>query len=260
MNKTAAVRSQARRAALTKAAGIATDYIATIPSNMLASSGVPGVAQLAAFSNIGGSLAGLITDPDKKKNPKTDALSFVPGVGHYRLSRRYRRVMDESNRRGAHGTANLVAEALGPVTSSIIGAGTGGVLGGILGSLKRDEFGRNKTRSGAVVGTIAGGVLPALIGSIAAGIRRKRTLDEQAAADTTGRAVAKYLVPGLSQYDSLKRLGASSHLDDKSKKTDKKEKKAAEANEAAYAAGFRKAAETLGVDPGALLRQAGYLT
>ena len=96
-------------------------------------------------------------------------------------------------------------------------------------------------------------MLPALIGSIAAGIRRKRTLEEQAKSDSKGRAVAKYLVPGLAQYDSLKRVGASSHLDDKSKKTDEKTKKAAEA---AYLDGFCKAAEALGVDPVALYKQA----
>lgn len=229
MNKTAAHRSIARRAFLTKAAGIATDYLATLPSQALAHSGIPVVSQLGALANMGGAIGGLISDPEKEKNPKTDVLSLVPGVGNYRLSQRSRRVMDESNRRGARGTANLVAEAVGPVTSSIIGAGTGGVLGGALGSLKRDAFGRTGVVPGAAVGAIAGGVLPVLIGSIAAGIRRKRTLDEQAAADTKGRAVAKYLVPGLAQYDSFKRLGASSHLDDKSKKTDKKEKKAAEA-------------------------------
>lgn len=239
-------RSAVRRAALVKSGSLATDYLATIPTTV--ATGVPLLGLPVSVASTGGSIAGLVAAPKTKHNPETDAMSVVPGVAQYRLMQRYRRVMDESNRRRAHGTANTVAEQLGGISGTLVGGGLGAAAGGGIGAL---AGGRDAAGSGALIGGIAGLTLPTIIGGIVAGIRRKRTLGEQAAADTTGRAVAKYLVPGLSTYDSLKRLGASTHLD-----KSKKEKKAAEA---AYVEGFCKAAEAAGIDPVALYKKAAPL-
>lgn len=236
-------RSAVRRAALTKSGSLATDYLATLPTTV--ATGVPLLGLPISAASTGGSIAGLVSAPKTKRNPETDAMSVIPGIAQYRLMQRYRRVMDESNRRRAHGTANVVAEQLGAIPSVLVGGGLGAAAGGGIGAL---AGGRDGAGSGAIIGGMAGLTLPVIIGGIVAGIRRKRTLGEQAAADTTGRAVAKYLVPGLGTYDSLKRLGASTHFDES-----KKEKKAAEA---AYVEGFCKAAEMLGVDPVALSKQA----
>lgn len=250
MNKLASMRSQARRVVLTKSAGLVSDYLATIPTSM--ASGIPVVGQLASLAGSGGYIGGLVADPEGDGNPATSALSVVPGVGQFRLGQRRRRVMDASNAAGASGTANLVAEHLGGLTSPLVSAAAGGLIGSGLGAA---IGGHNGARHGAGRGALAGaavGLTAPVVAAIAAAIRRKRSKQEQIASDTTGRAVAKYLVPGLAAYDSAKRLGASTHYDAK-RKGGKGEKKAAEA---AFAEGFCKAAALMGADLAALVKAA----
>lgn len=213
-------RSTARRAILEKSASLTTDWLATVPTSLL------GRTQLGILTGpavLAGHVGGLVSTPKSDKNPETDGLSVVPGVGAFRMAQRQRRVMDASNAAGQHGTANVVAEQLGGLSSGLIGAGLGAAVGGGIGA----AVNRSRIPFGAGVGAAAGAALPSVIGLLAAAVRRKRSKQEQIASDTTGRAVAKYFVPGLAAYDSAKRLGTSTHYDATAPKKGK-EKKAAE--------------------------------
>ena len=205
MQKQAEERSMARRAVLMKAAGVLSDVVAAATPGVVL--GGTGFAPAAALSDRIGNIAGLVADPEGDLNPATRGSSFIPGVGAYRLAQRKRRVADASNAKGAHGTANLVAELLGKYTSSAVGGVAGGLLGKRLGGDKRH----------AAIGAVTGAVAPLILGSLGAAISSKRTKDEQVERDSAGRAVAKYLIPGLATYDNYKRLGASSNYDEKQK-------------------------------------------
>ena len=208
-------RSALRRLALMKCAGVATDVGATIPTAVAAQ--IPLVGILPALAGAAGSIGGLVVKPKGDKNPETQATNLIPGVGQFRLAQRSRRMADMSERAGKPGIANLIAEKLGPMTSSLVGAGAG-ALGGL--GLAAAAGGDSRAKGvGAGVGAGVGVAAPLLIAALAAAIKRRRTNAEQIAADTTGRAVAKYLVPGLATYDDYKRLGASGNNDEKQKKT-----------------------------------------
>lgn len=199
-------RSILRRLALMKCAGIATDYLATVPTAV--ASNIPVLGLPISLAGMGGTAAGLLRETKGDENPKTEGKNLIPGVGSYRLAQRIRRVADQSDRAGAKGTRNLLAEVLGGLTAPIVGAGVGGLAGlGISAAT-----GSNKG-VGAGIGAGAGAALPQLIGALAAAVTKRRSRKEQTASDTSGRATAKYLVPGLGVYDYLKRLGASGNND-----------------------------------------------
>ena len=166
-------------------------------------------------------------------------LSFAPLVTANRVGRRQRMVAEESKQRGGrHPTGNLVAEQL-PGIGALSGGAAGVGVGASIGRLA----GRVHTGKGALIGAAVGGGASAasmmILAPILAAIRKRRTLDEQAAKETGGRIAAKYLVPGVASYDAWKRLGASRNLiEDKS---------------AAYRAGFLKTCGARGMDAAALV-------
>lgn len=204
-------RSILRRLALMKSAGVASDVAATLPTYF--ASQIPYLGLLPGLASMGGGIGGLVVKPKGDKNPETQATNLIPGVGQFRLAQRSRRMADMSERAGKPGIANLIAEKLGLMTSSLVGAGAG-ALGGL--GLSAAAGGDSTAKGiGAGVGAGVGVAAPLLIASLAAAIKRRRTNAEQVASDTMGRAVAKYIVPGLATYDEFKRLGASGNNDEK---------------------------------------------
>ena len=237
--KVSEARSELRRLALLKSAGVASDVGATLPTYVAGQ--IPLLGILPSLAGMGGSIGGLVVKPKGDKNPETQASNLIPGVGQFRLAQRSRRMADMSERAGKPGIANLIAEKLGPMTSSLVGAGAGALGGlGIAAAAGGDTAAKGV---GAGVGAGVGVAAPLLIAALAAAIKRRRTNAEQVASDTTGRAVAKYLVPGLATYDDFKRLGASGNND---------EKKAADVKSAASSAETVGGGAALGASAGLL--------
>jgi hypothetical protein len=185
---------------------------------------IPGIGVIGDSASTAGSLTGLLRGSDKA-NIEQDLgrsawRSAIPGYGSYRMAHRARAVADESDRRGGeHPYANLVAERLSSLTAILAGAGVGAGAGALAGDKMPTLWGgHSNVESGAIAGAGIAAVIP-LITSTVAAIRKRRTLDEQADVEGGGRALAKYVVPGLGMYDSWKRLGASrniyKHPDDK---------------------------------------------
>lgn len=128
-----------------------------------------------------------------------------------------------------HSFGNLASEVIGHTGGNAAVLGTLGLAAGPVGSLAG----------------VAAGSLGTPLGGLLALIKRRRTAAEQVAYDSSSHILKNLLVPGAGSYNMWKRIGriVGSHM----------EKKSADA---AYAAGFCKAAEAAGVDPVALYKQA----
>jgi len=197
--------------------GAVLDAVATGLSPLNA---IPYVGNIA--NSVGG-LAGVIHSGEKKDREAitkhSPAWSLLPGAGSYRMAQRSRGVADESKELGAkHPYANLVAEMIGPATSSIPGA----LLGSVIGA----NLAKGDTKAlGALLGAVAGGIIPNTVGTLSAAVTKHRSSQEQVDKETSRRAIQKYLVPGMATYDSWKRYGRSRDWDkDYAKSNDKKDK------------------------------------
>ena len=288
MNKTAAIRSQARRATLTKAAA----ELAGVDPGALCKQAAPALSEeliqrldphylargAAAYlkavdpANVGAAAgiaggAGLLGDavlPGKGKSKTRRIASGVAGAGllgggAYLASNenarnavrkavlgtlgravepfRTKMAEDRSMARRAfmkaaadHSFGNLASEVVGHTGGNAAILGTLGLAAGPVGSL---------------AGVMAGG-LGVPLGGLLALIKRRRTAAEQVAYDSSSHILKNLLVPGAGSYNMWKRIGriVGSHMEKKSADT-------------AYIEGFCKAAETLGVDPVVLYKQAG---
>lgn len=146
---------------------------------------------------------------------------------------------------GSEVAGTLLAPATGAIGGSAIGALAGGILAGIKGKSIARGAG-----AGAGLGALVGGPAGHLanFGGVLAGVlRKRRTREEQQEHD--GKSHWGNFIPGVASYNYTKRMGrVLSGVGEPDK-----EKKAAEA---AFAEGFCKAAETAGVDPVALYKQA----
>ena len=262
MNKSAAVRSQARRATLTKAA--------LAPAQVLGYAGMLGGGALASDAAMNGEQsatkrigkgvlsAGLaytghkaMTDPKWQgaiNNGAQKAVSYIRsllGGAKAAEARTEKRALD-----------NVGSEIGGTIAAPLVGgaggAGLGALVGAALAAAKGKPIGRGAGRgaaAGLAIGAPAAHV--ANIGGILAGvIRKRRTKQEQQEHDR--KSHWGNLIPGVGSYNYTKRMGrVLSGVGEPDE-----QKKAAEARDAAYVEGFCKAAEAMGVDPVALYKQA----
>ena len=176
--------------------------------------GVVGDSLAGAFgvpSGVVGDFAGMAmpvpTIQDIKKMDQNAPAAFIPGFGKARLMMRSRAVRNLLKDRADQYTvpwADWFGSSTSLLASGAAGAGIGGLAGGGRGAIV-----------GAGLGLGLGGA--ATIGSsIAALAKRRRTLEEQAAAENDGSTLARLLIPGVANYNAWKRLGASKHLSEMS--------------------------------------------
>lgn len=199
------------------------------PASEFVSSIVPGIVQEAVMPGISpivnnaGYISGLLGGPDNRQ--KGNGLNFVPGVTAYRAGNRIKtqvlRELDyikkNKQHQGARPVAHAVAEHLGALTSTLGTTGVGALLGALLSKDRGSGAG-----VGAAVG--AGASAVASLGSmIAAGVKKRRTKEEQVASDKDS-LLWKYLVPGSAVYGHLKRVGRSQGERDEDPKNKKEEK------------------------------------
>jgi hypothetical protein len=186
-----------------------------------------------------GASAGLLSD-DFKEHDSSKLKAFIPGVGGYRLGRRLSsQVKHEQEdarklgRKDVSPVAHATAERLGQLTSILASTALGGGLGAMVNKKDRGKGFRVGAGLGAGAASLAN-----LGGLIAAGVKRRRTKEEQLDADSES-TLDKYLVPGLATYGASKRMGRSQGDRDENpenkKKGDKgKEKKASALVKSAY--------------------------
>jgi len=200
--------------------------------------GIPGNALVGAIpvaGNLGLSTAALMgaalkPGPDAEEDyaGKSQHGAWIPGVSNYRMGRRRAIVAAKSKELGGtRARSNLAAEILGPLTSIATGGLAGAGIGAGLGAIGAGSDSSHPVKETALVGGALGAGAAALgmpVATLMALIKRRRTMSEQAATDTSGgRTAAKYLLPGVATYDDLKRLGASRNLiEDRAKKNDDK--------------------------------------
>lgn len=194
----------------------------------------PGGLRAGDLFNGIGDLYGLLKkEPEEDQDEKNidfasrnAAMSLIPGFGGWRMGRRSRGIAEESKRDSSkHPYANLIAEQLGRITSALGSTGLGALAGTGLSNLSRST---NKLQ-GAVVGGGVGllaSILANIGGAAKAGTTPRRTREEQSERDdSASRVLLKYLVPGVSTYDSFKRLGRSRDWDDKARRRADKERR-----------------------------------
>lgn len=173
---------------LAKRASTRSDVAGAIVGNLLP----PGVG--AVVGGIGGTI-GMLSDPPRESDiddmDRSQGLSFIPGVGAYRLNQR---VSKEVHDHGGN-KADLISMSLGPITSSallaaalagaggLLGGGTGAALGGLLGA----GLGMGGTYAGLMLGTYSD----------------PRTNEEfKEHFKGSKAALANYLVPGYAGYNA----------------------------------------------------------
>lgn len=203
------------------------DWALSIPGNMLMGA-VPGLGNVV---NTGAYIGGLASNVESEDGKREAVRALIPGVGSYRFGNRIRsQVLKElddikanKDYAGARPKAHAIAEHLGGLTSPLAAALLGGALGAGAGGLT----GKGENAAfGAGVGAIGGAAtagLAQVIGAIAAGIKRRRTKEEQIKSDK-GSLLAKYLLPGVSTYDYYKRIGRSQGDREEAKKEKKTDK------------------------------------
>lgn len=178
----------------------------------------PASASLDEF----GSLAGLFSgyDDESEDDYNDGRYNLIPGYGQYLLNqrrgittRKMKELAEELGEKDKRPMANNVAEILAPILQAGVGAGAGAALAG---------RGNRLAGVGAGAGAVA---LARLIGNIAGISRKRRTDREQLDKETKARAIAKYLIPGISGYDEVLRIGKSRDYTGKNSKKKKKDKK-----------------------------------
>lgn len=158
------------------------------------------------------------------------------------------------------------AERVAPLVRALALAGVGGTIG--YNSLANAMSINGKPNSfdrfgGAVLGTAAGlgtSAAISLAAQIGAMITKRRKLKDQIKSDEKG-VLAKYLIPGLAEYEGAKRYEAAKY-DTYEKKGSaggevvSRETKGEDMNQIAYMVGFCKVAASHGINPGELAKYA----
>lgn len=194
------------------------------PASLLTSAALPGAGVFNLPTWIAGAVSGYKGDDldDEETAKNRSEMNLLPFVSQYRAGKRNgvvaRKMKELGDKKGkkTHSVANIVAETLGPLSTTALAAAGGAALG-----RKYMKDSPNGGLSGGAKGAIAGagvaGVaeLGAFINSL---IRKRRTDEEQLERESARRAILKYIVPGLSVHDSVMRLGKSrDYLDDRDK-------------------------------------------
>ena len=156
-----------------------------------------GVNPINAVASPFAALAGLLTptrteEEQEREAPSGVSNALVPGVGAYNYTKR----LGHMASRAPHGYAHTGAE----------------VLGGIPSRLAISALAGNEPRHQLPAGLAM--IAPEVLGMIAAGITPRRSLKEQREHDTGLLSTAQNLIPGLSTYNLMKRLGASKNIDE----------------------------------------------
>lgn len=170
---------------------------------------IPGPVGIAAkgvsdITGLGGTVHGLIDHAPTKQQiqefDKSPGMSYIPGVGISRLSRRRRK-------QGAS-RSKVVSQSIGGLTSSLLLTAIAAITGGIYGNA---QSGAQGAKRGAVLGAITGGAASGLAhlgGAISAGITDTRSKQQQQDYDQSGASTAaNFLIPGFSTYNKFKSYG-----------------------------------------------------
>lgn len=192
------------------------------PAKEVLLGGLPGMIPYVGpgASTIGG-LKALLEDVDDEAKPHEGvSKNLIPGVANYRLVKRLKgQAVRQDRKHKGSAVKNLLGEILGPSTSIIGSTLAGSALGAGLNALR----GR-RASDGAITGALIGsgaGALSSIAGGIIAGIKRRRTAQEQVDHDKELR-LSNYLVPGAAVYNRYKRLGRSQGDIDENPKNKKK--------------------------------------
>jgi len=160
-----------------------------------------------SIPNVVGGLTGAIVPAGGKRRSKY--LSLLPGVGSFRTAQQAKSIQQDYKRRTGK-TGNMWPEIIG----TPVGIALGGLAGLAAGNLMAGKsITANPFTSGAddrkiqLPAMALGMALPAAIATLAAATSKTRTVKEQDADETTGAAVADYLVPGKAVYSNWKRKG-----------------------------------------------------
>ena len=153
-----------------------------------------------------GYIAGLLDaskhdDKDIKEMNKSLGLSFIPGVGSYRIAKKRYNNAVKNNADTA--TANIVGERWGGLTSTLIGALAGAGIG--IGA-ERIITGKTPSDDSFVGGALVGASAPVLAAAALALINRRRTKAEQKEHDQSSN-ISNWLIPGMATYNKFKRMG-----------------------------------------------------
>lgn len=182
---------------------------------------VPGmIPYIGPGASTVGSLKALLEDVDDEAKPhKGVSKNLIPGVANYRLAKRLKgQAIRQDRKHKGNAVNNLLGERIGPFTAILGATLAGGLTGKGIEALTKNT-GARYTSKGMLIGAGAG-TLSSIIGGIIAGIKRRRTAKEQVEHDKKLR-LSNYLVPGVAEYNSYKRLGRSQgDIDENKKKKD----------------------------------------
>lgn len=170
----------------------------------VAGTAVTSAIPYVALSNIVGGLHGWATDDIDVPNDKK---GFIPGVGSSRLERRQRKVRKDLVPNEKWQTGRIIADEHGPFSTAL--------LLGMLGAAAGAGMDVNDRGRGAAMGGFAGagvGLAAGVAGAIAAAITRRRTKEEQTAAEKAP-GILNHIIPGRATYNIWKRLGYSRNYD-----------------------------------------------
>jgi hypothetical protein len=129
---------------------------------------------------------------------------LAPGKASYNIGKLMRRYESDYGKRNKGESSAQKHEILAPMVNTAIGVGGGVGLGALAGGALGD------VEAGAQIGGLTGAAGTALWPLLSAAITKTKDDKEMDAMEK--HKLAAYLVPGMSQYMSLKRLG---HADKK---------------------------------------------
>lgn len=187
-----------------KRAGIYGDYAGAVLGGALGDALIPGAGNMADTI---GYISGLATaedgklDKEVKEMNKSTGMSFIPGVGSHRIVKKMVRNALKNNKKTAW--HNILGEQFGPLTSGIPLAIAGGVGGYLIGD---NSSGGRYGVPGALLGAAAGMSVPVLVAGALALINKRRSGAEQREHDKDTH-IENWLIPGVGQYNALKRFG-----------------------------------------------------
>lgn len=163
-----------------------------------------GAMTTGALGNNIGTLAGVLsgkpTDADLDEMDNSPGLSYLPGVGAYRLAQKSLGAVRNDSPR-----ATVLSEQLGPGASTLASALLLGIAGAGIGAL---VGGADGATAGGILGGFAGlggATLANAIGSTYGMASKRYTDAEQQAADQDNSLAANWFVPGVAAYNRMKR-------------------------------------------------------
>lgn len=148
------------------------------------------------------------------------AAGVIPGIGESRIIRRLRKVRKDVAPEAKSQRSRILSDVFAPMTFPLA-AGAGGALAGAgvvagAGAWAGDGAHYKTNRDvakGAFIGGLTGLAAGALTGVLAAAITKRRTRDEQRAAELEP-GLLSHVVPGKGVYNYWKRLGYSKNYDE----------------------------------------------